>query len=114
MRSRRDQIPVVSMSIDLKPRSKAPPPKVTKLREYLQLVLNVVSDLELSDLELAEVVARREQLRIGVEDMRAIHALVLGGMITRYAEDRRIDDRECENMRRLYACLQRLGWAPGT
>ena len=35
------------------------------------------------------------------------------GMLARYTEDRRLDDREAGHLAALYASLGRLGWAPG-
>lgn len=101
-------------SIPQKPRRKSPPEKASRLREYLNLVLQQVADLQVSDVELSQTIARRDELGILPEEMRAIHARVFGGMISRYSEDRRIDDLESSYLRRLRDCLDALGWAPGS
>lgn len=109
--------PTVLMSdraIRQKPRQGSPPEKANRLREYLNLVLQVVSDLCVSEAEVEAVTTRRHELRIEEQEMRAIHARVLASMITRYAEDRRIDEHERAHLRRLHECLDALGWAPGT
>ncbi|MFO0748463.1 MAG: 3'-5' exonuclease [Myxococcota bacterium] len=101
-------------SVRQRPRNAPPPEKSSRAREYLNTVLQVVADLEIADAELGRVAARRAELQIGDDEMRAIHARVMAAMITRYSEDRRIDEVERLQLRRLYQCLDRLGWAPGT
>jgi hypothetical protein len=83
------------------------------LREYWDVLKLVIADLEVSDPELAYV--RRKQRALGLEEaeIRAQHARVFASVIAQFTDDRRIDDRERDKLRRLHAALSRLGWAPG-
>lgn len=96
-----------------KPRTGRPPEKASRLREYQSMVLDAVADLQITEAEARAVIAKRHELGIGDDEMRAIHARVMMAMMTRITEDRRIDDVEREHMRRLHTNLNALGWAPG-
>jgi DNA polymerase III epsilon subunit-like protein len=83
------------------------------LREYWDVLKLVIADLEVSDPEMAYV--RRKQQSLGLEEaeIRAQHARVFASVIAQFTDDRRIDDRERDKLRRLHIALSRLGWAPG-
>lgn len=101
-------------TLSQKPRGGRPTQKTSRLREYQSLLLEVLEDLKVTDQEVDQVRARRLELGIADDELRAIHARIMMAMVGRYAEDRRIDDTEREHMRRLHECLLRLGWAPGS
>lgn len=42
-----------------------------------------------------------------------LHARAFATAISQFIDDDWLDDCESSKLRRLYACLQRLGWAPG-
>jgi DNA polymerase-3 subunit epsilon len=85
----------------------------SSLREYWDVLKLVIADLEVSDAEMAYV--RRKQQTLGLEaaEIRAQHARVFASVIAQFTDDRRIDDRERDKLRRLHIALSRLGWAPG-
>jgi len=85
----------------------------TALREYWDVLKLVIADLEVSNAELAYVERRQRSLNLDEAEIRAQHARVFGSVITQFTDDRRIDAREREKLRRLHAALSRLGWAPG-
>lgn len=85
----------------------------TALREYWDVLKLVIADLEVSDAELAYVRRKQRSLRLDESEIRAQHARIFASVISQFTDDRRIDDREREKLRRLHAALSRLGWAPG-
>jgi len=83
------------------------------LREYWDVLKLVIADLEVTDPELAYVRRKQRSLNLDEPEIRAQHARIFASVITQFTDDRRIDDREREKLRRLHAALSRLGWAPG-
>jgi DNA polymerase III epsilon subunit-like protein len=83
------------------------------LREYYDVLKLVIADLEVSDPELAYVRRKQRSLNLDEPEIRAQHARIFASVISQFTDDRRIDDREREKLRRLHAALSRLGWAPG-
>lgn len=83
------------------------------LRSYWEALKLVLSDLEISDDELNSIVDEQRRLGLEVEQIRSLHARAFANAITQFSDDRRIDDREARKLRKLYVCLDRLGWAPG-
>jgi DNA polymerase III, alpha subunit (gram-positive type) len=83
------------------------------LAAYWDALKTVVADLDVTDEEAAEVASERERLGLSTEQVRSLHARIYASVIQQFAADRRIDDREARQLRRLQQCLSRLGWAPG-
>ncbi len=83
------------------------------LASYWDTLKAVIADLDVTEEEIAEVASERERLGLSTEHVRSIHARVYASVIQQFAADKRIDDREARQLRRLQNCLSRLGWAPG-
>ncbi|HEU0067866.1 MAG TPA: hypothetical protein VFQ26_01215 [Nitrospiraceae bacterium] len=88
-------------------------PERVALAAYWDALKAVLTDLDVTDAEAAEVASERERLGLSVEQVRSQHARVYASVIQQFAADKRIDDREARQLRRLQNCLSRLGWAPG-
>jgi hypothetical protein len=103
----------------LKPRRAASQVKTTGvaakigLAHYWEELTIVLSDLTVTDEELAKLLDLRKAFGLDPEQVRALHAHAFASAITQYNSDSRIDERERANLRQLYASLRRLGWAPG-
>lgn len=102
-----DQVSIKSRRPQDAPRNRG------QARSYLEAVLAVVGDLEVSMEEARRVRQEREELGLPEEVVRAIHARIFGAMLERFAEENRIDATEKDYLRRLHLCLSTLGWAPG-
>lgn len=83
------------------------------LSTYWEALKAAVSDLSISDEELAELLAIREQYGIAPEQVRALHARIFSAVTVRFSDDNDVDNLEVQKLRRLRQCLSQLGWAPG-
>ena len=73
----------------------------------------VLADLEITDDELAYVLAERQRGGLTAEQVRVLHARAFASVMSQFASDQWLDDREVKKLRRLHSCLAQLGWAPG-
>lgn len=89
------------------------PPRPNPLVEYWNALLAVITDLEITDEEIAYLDEKRRALTLDDDQVRMLHARVFSAAISQFIEDERIDERESRKLKRLSACLGRLGWAPG-
>jgi DNA polymerase-3 subunit epsilon len=80
---------------------------------YWEALKAVLSDLDVSHEEMKYLEKRRNELELSKEEVRALHARIFADLITKSVEDRILDDAECQTLRSLYKCLEKLGWAPG-
>lgn len=80
---------------------------------YWDALKTVLSDLEITEEELAHVRAERERSGLQPEQIRVLHARAFASAMSQFAADQWLDDREVRKLRRLHACLAELGWAPG-
>ena len=87
--------------------------KSLALREYWEVLKLVIADLDVTDDEIDYVDRKRSELNLSIEHVRAQHARAFASVIAQFTDDKRIDDREREKLRRLKWALHRLGWAPG-
>ncbi len=83
------------------------------LLTYWEALKAAVADLSISDEEVTELLAIREQYLIPAERVRALHARLFGTIVVRFSSDTNVDEKEIKQLRRLRACLSKLGWAPG-
>ena len=83
------------------------------LVDYWESLKVVLADLEITSDEVTALVEKKKQLGLSDEAVQALHAKAFLGILSRFSQDARIDDRESQVLRRLYQCLSRLGWAPG-
>ncbi len=90
------------------PRSRA-----AQLHEYWDALTAALADIELSDSEIVDLQAKREQLGLRAEELRALHGRVFAAMLAEALADSTISDDEWLRLRRLHECLRQLGWAPG-
>lgn len=81
--------------------------------EYWEALKSVLYDLEITDEELEYIEHKKREFPIAAEQVRMLHARAFGMLISQVIDDEWLDDREDCKLRRAYACLQRLGWAPG-
>ncbi|WP_254510513.1 3'-5' exonuclease [Anatilimnocola floriformis] len=80
---------------------------------YWDALKTVLADLEITEEELEYVAAERARGGLQEEQIRVIHARAFVSVLSQFAADRWIDDRESRKLKRLNACLAKLGWAPG-
>lgn len=83
------------------------------LRSYWDLLATLIADLHISDEELTEAEAEKARLGLKPEQVRMLHARAFASIITRFCEDKWLDDAEALKLKHLHRCLSRLGWAPG-
>lgn len=88
-------------------------PKKTPAAQYWDLLKSVLVDLDVTDEELASIKREQDTAGLNREEVRMLHARAFASVISQFALDKRIDDKEEHKLRRLYACLKTLGWAPG-
>ncbi len=80
---------------------------------YWDALKAVICDLEVTDDEICHLEEKKRALGVSEEQIRALHARAFANVISQFVDDQRLDDRECKKLRRLFACLSQLGWAPG-
>lgn len=83
------------------------------LADYWERLKVVLADLDVTSDEVVALVEKKKELDLSDEAVRALHAKAFQGILSRFSQDAKIDDRECRVLQRLYHCLSRLGWAPG-
>ena len=84
-----------------------------ELHLYWDALKSVLADLNITDEELRYIQERRRLLDLSDQQVRVLHAPAFLSVLTRYSDDKWLDDKERNTLRRLYACLSKLGWAPG-
>lgn len=82
-------------------------------REYWGALCTVLSDLVVTDEELAGLGEKKRSLGLSTEEVRSLHAQAFASAIQRFTDDHSLDNAETETLRRLHECLRTLGWAPG-
>jgi len=87
--------------------------KQNPLSEYWDSLKAALSDLRVTDSEIEELQAKRRMLSLEDAQVRMLHARLFAAVISEFINDKRLDDRECKILSRVYKCLQDLGWAPG-
>ena len=80
---------------------------------YWDALKTVLSDLEITDEELAYVLTERERGGLKEEQIRVLHARAFASVMSQFASDQWLDDSEARKLRKLHNCLAKLGWAPG-
>jgi len=90
-----------------------PPASPSPLGEYWDALKAAMADLQITDEELQDLTDRKLRLGLDVEQIRMLHARLFAGVITKFTEDKWLDDEECVILNRVHAALARLGWAPG-
>ncbi len=106
--------PILARGKNLKPRvPRAQTARKAGVAQYLEAVLDAAADLSLGEDEKANLLSVREALGLSAAEVRAVHAKVYWGMISRFVEDARVDPTEVTLLHRLHALLSELGWAPG-
>jgi len=80
---------------------------------YWDALKVVLADLEISDEEVAFVLAERQKGELKEEQIRVLHARAFASVMAQFTSDQWLDDREARKLRRLHDCLRKLGWAPG-
>jgi len=83
------------------------------IHSYWEALKAVLCDLEVTDDEIAYLAAKQEEWGLSAEEIRALHARAFATVISQCIDDKLLDEGECTTLRRLYRCLQRLGYAPG-
>ncbi|MCK4601888.1 MAG: 3'-5' exonuclease [Phycisphaerae bacterium] len=95
------------------PVAPTPPTFVNPLAEYWDALKVALADLTITDEEVKELQQKKESLGLENEQIRMLHARLFSGVISQFINDKRLDDRECKILHRIYYCLSQLGWAPG-
>ncbi len=90
-----------------------PRARATQVHEYWDALTAALADLELSDSEIADLQAKREELGLQVDELRALHGRAFAAMLAEALADSSITEDEWARLRRLHDCLRQLGWAPG-
>lgn len=80
---------------------------------YWDALKTVLADLNITEDEVAYVVAERERGGLSAEQIRVLHARAFASVMSQFTADQWLDDREAGKLRKLYRCLSKLGWAPG-
>jgi DNA polymerase-3 subunit epsilon len=83
------------------------------LRRYWEGLKAALADLRITQDELDDLLAKKHEYGLDAEQIRALHARAFASVITQFTDDHRIDERECNLIRRVQRCLSQLGWAPG-
>ncbi|NOY41269.1 MAG: 3'-5' exonuclease [Planctomycetes bacterium] len=91
----------------------APDPTMIAIRSYWDTIKVIVTDLQVTDEELEHAVNERKRLGLAKEQIRFIHARAFAMVVAQFIDDQHLDDKEVVKLRKLYAALARLGWAPG-
>jgi len=93
--------------------AQASAPARSPAAQYWDLLKSVLVDLEVSEEELAVIKRKQTDAGISRDEVRMLHARAFASVVSQFTADKRIDENENQKLRRLYACLKTLGWAPG-
>lgn len=88
-------------------------PEHQAISEYWDSLRVVLADLDITEQELKYVLDIRRKIRLPKEKIRALHAKAFASVISQFISDKTFDDKEVLQLRRLFKCLSKLGWAPG-
>lgn len=72
-----------------------------------------LADPDISDEEIERLAAERAELGLRDDQVKMLHARAFASVISQFVGDQWLDEREVRKLHRLYACLERLGWAAG-
>ena len=98
---------------ELVPVAVVPEPRRSPAATYWDALKTVLSDLRVTDDEIADLQRKKQELGLSDEQIRAIHAKAFIGVLSQFASDNCLDDKERRIINRLHRCLSSLGWAPG-
>lgn len=118
---------VVTPRPELSPRpsiSPRPPVSVAKFnaltdqersasREYWEHLKIVLYDLQVTQHERDEMLRKQVELKMNDGQIRALHARAFVSVITHMLQDKRLDYKESDRLKRVGQCLRDLGWCPG-
>ncbi len=88
-------------------------PEKRALSEYWDSLRIVLADLDITEQELKYILDIRRKIQLPKEKIRALHAKAFAAVISRFISDKTLEDKEVLQLRRLFKCLSKLGWAPG-
>ena len=80
---------------------------------YWHALMAAVSDLQITDGEVAELTELRRKLQLSDDCLRMFHARLYAAVLRQFIEDELLDAKEARKLQLLTECLRRLGWAPG-
>ncbi|HEX4145746.1 MAG TPA: 3'-5' exonuclease [Pirellulales bacterium] len=80
---------------------------------YWEALAVAVSDLQITDREVAELTEMRRTLQLSDDCMRMLHAKLFAAVLRQFIDDELLDAAEARKLKTLAECLRRLGWAPG-
>lgn len=83
------------------------------LAEYWEALKSALSDLELSDTEIAYLKDKKQELHLEDDVMRWLHARAYAGILNDFSVDYLIDDGEVRVLQAVTEGLRELGWSPG-
>lgn len=83
------------------------------VREYRDHVNSMLADLEVTPDEVKETKALRKKHKVSDELMRSVHTSIYSNCLILSLNDGKVDEQEVGDMRILYQCLSKLGYAPG-
>lgn len=88
-------------------------PEQQAMVEYWNALKTVLADLEITDEEIAYIIAVRKKIQLPKEKLRMLHAKAFASATCQFIADKKVDDQEVLKLRKLSKCLSKLGWAPG-
>jgi hypothetical protein len=80
---------------------------------YWDALTVAVSDLQITESEVAELTALRQKLNLSDDCLRMFHARLFAAVLRQFIDDEQLDAQEARKLQMLAKCLRRLGWAPG-
>ena len=83
------------------------------IHRYWNELIIVLSDLQLSRDEIRNLSHLRSEFKLTPEEIRGLHARAFSDLLALTIQDRVINSTEQNQIKRLYQCLSKLGWAPG-
>jgi len=83
------------------------------LRLYWDSLKTVLADLHVTDDEARYLRETIKELNLPKEQVRILHARAFVNVLSGFAADRWLDDKECQTLHKLHRCLSKAGWAPG-
>ena len=83
------------------------------MRVYWEALKVILGDVKITDEEVAFLTREKERLGLSEDRVRVLHARAFKSVISHVVDDNILDDSECRLLNKLFACLSRVGWAPG-
>lgn len=84
-----------------------------KLLTYYEALMVALSDMEITDAEIAELKKLQIRFKLDPREVLALHGQLFAGELVDVIDDWTVTKKQRNHLRRVRRCLEKLGWSPG-